>query len=343
MADNKTTDGAGAGSFTSKITGLTVNTPYYVRAYATNSVGTGYGMIMAFEAFAIPPVLTTAAVSAITETTAQCGGTITSDGRASVTARGVCWSTNATPAVADNKTIDGAGIGSFISSIAGLTGNTPYYVRAYATNSVGTGYGMTMAFTTSAIPPILTTAAVSAITETTAQCGGTIISDGGATITARGVCWSTNTTPTVADNKTSDGAGAGSFTSSITSLTGNTIYYVRAYAANSVGNGYGINMAFTTSEILPALTTAAVSAITETTAQCGGTIASDGGATITARGVCWSTNTTPTVAVDCTPETGHKRLGGFGTDWYFDTRKGWCHESETEVQCGAETAGGRAT
>ncbi|MCX6827791.1 MAG: right-handed parallel beta-helix repeat-containing protein, partial [candidate division Zixibacteria bacterium] len=46
--------------------------------------------------------------------------------------------------------------------------------------------------------------------------------------------------------------------------------------------------------------------------------------------------------LDCTPETGHKRLGGFGTDWYFDTRKGWCHESETEVQCGAETAGGRA-
>jgi hypothetical protein len=47
--------------------------------------------------------------------------------------------------------------------------------------------------------------------------------------------------------------------------------------------------------------------------------------------------------LDCAPETGHKRLGGFGTDWYFVMRKGWCHESETEVQCGAETAGGRAT
>jgi hypothetical protein len=46
--------------------------------------------------------------------------------------------------------------------------------------------------------------------------------------------------------------------------------------------------------------------------------------------------------MDCTPETGHKRLGGFGTDWYFDTKKGWCHESETEVQCGVETAGCRA-
>jgi len=96
------------------------------------------------------PVLTTAAISEITETTAQCGGTITSDGGATVTARGVCWSTNPIPTVANNKTDDGVGAGSFISSIAGLTGNTLYYVRAYATNSAGTGYGGAMSFTTAA-------------------------------------------------------------------------------------------------------------------------------------------------------------------------------------------------
>ena len=94
------------------------------------------------------PVLTTVDVSAITQTTAQSGGNITSNGGASVTARGVCWSTNQTPTTTDNKTSDGTGVGSFTSSITGLTVTTTYYVRAYATNSVGTGYGSTISFTT---------------------------------------------------------------------------------------------------------------------------------------------------------------------------------------------------
>ena len=193
------------------------------------------------------PILSTAEVSDITYETARCGGTITSDGGATVTARGVCWSTNLTPTTADNITNDGAGAGSFISALTGLTISTMYYVRAYATNSAGTGYGMTMAFTTTpAILPVLTTAEVSEITASTAQCGGTITSDGGATVTARGVCWSTNPAPTVADNKTDDGAGVGGFTSSITGLTAGGAYYVRAYATNSVGTGYGNERLFST-------------------------------------------------------------------------------------------------
>jgi len=75
-----------------------------------------------------------------------------------------------------------------------------------------------------------------------------VTSDCGATVTARGVCWSTGQTPTVADNRTTDGTGAGSFSSSITGLTPNTTYYVRAYATNSAGTGYGSAMSFTTEE-----------------------------------------------------------------------------------------------
>lgn len=95
--------------------------------------------------------------------------------------------------------------------------------------------------------PVVSTTSVSAITQTTAQCGGTITSDGGATITARGVCWSINQTPTLANNKTTDGSGTGVFTSSITNLSANTTYYARAYATNNVGTGYGNGVAFTTS------------------------------------------------------------------------------------------------
>lgn len=94
------------------------------------------------------PVVTTAIVSLITHTTAKCGGNVTSDGGDSVIARGVCWSTDPAPTIADNKTTDSSGTGSFTSSITGLTANTPYFIRAYATNNTGTGYGEARAFTT---------------------------------------------------------------------------------------------------------------------------------------------------------------------------------------------------
>ena len=101
------------------------------------------------------PVLTTADVSNITLTSASCGGNITIDGGATVTVRGVCWSTGQTPTIADSKTTDGTGAGSFTSSISGLTPGSIYYVRAYATNSAGTGYGSTMSFTTQDVPTMV--------------------------------------------------------------------------------------------------------------------------------------------------------------------------------------------
>ncbi|MFA4907308.1 MAG: FISUMP domain-containing protein [archaeon] len=97
--------------------------------------------------------------------------------------------------------------------------------------------------------PELTTSEVTDIGATSVTCGGTIISDGGATITARGVCWSTSQKPKVSDNKTSDGTGADSFTSEITGLRAGTTYYVRAYATNSTGTGYGGIIQFTKHEI----------------------------------------------------------------------------------------------
>ena len=153
----KTIDGSGIGSFTSSITGLLAATTYYARAYATNSVGTAYGNQVVFTTTAFTlATLTTSAISAITNTSANSGGSISLDGGAAVTARGVCWSTSSNPtAVLSTKTIDGSGTGSFTSSITGLLAATTYYVRAYATNSVGTAYGSQVVFTTTATPPII--------------------------------------------------------------------------------------------------------------------------------------------------------------------------------------------
>jgi len=97
------------------------------------------------------PSVTTTAISSITPFSASGGGNVTSDGGAAVTARGVCWSTFPNPTTTDSHTTNGTGTGVFTSSITGLTPNTTYYVRAYATNSIATAYGNQITFTTSAL------------------------------------------------------------------------------------------------------------------------------------------------------------------------------------------------
>jgi len=113
--------------------------------------------------------------------------------------------------------------------------------------------GQFLQVTSSAMPswsgaayPAVTTSEVSSITQTAATGGGNVSSDGGATSTARGVCWNTSVNPVIANHKTIDGTGTGAFSSSITGLTARTTYYVRAYATNSAGTIYGNQVNFTT-------------------------------------------------------------------------------------------------
>ena len=145
--DSHTIDSLGLGSFYSSIADLNVNTTYYLRAYASTSFGTGYGEEMSFTTLTGIPEVSTTAVTNILLHSATCGGTMTDDGGLT-TVRGVCWSTSPSPTVADSHTTNGSGIGSFSSNLSGLTFNTTYYVRAYATNSHITVYGNEVSFTT---------------------------------------------------------------------------------------------------------------------------------------------------------------------------------------------------
>ncbi|MGE4567787.1 MAG: hypothetical protein AB7C90_01220, partial [Bacteroidales bacterium] len=193
------------------------------------------------------PSLSTVSVTNLTASSATSGGSITRDGGAPITAKGVCWSTSPNPTLAGNKTTDGSGLGSFASSITGLEPGTLYYIKAYATNRVGTAYGNEITATSLSTIATLSTGGLLAVTATSAIGGGNITSDGAAPITARGVCWSTRPNPTIAGSKTTNGTGTGSFTSFLTELTPVTTYYVRAYATNSVGTAYGNQVSVTTS------------------------------------------------------------------------------------------------
>lgn len=140
----------------------------------------------------------------------------------------------------------------------------------------------------------VTTHPVVVKTASTAECGGVVVTKGTVAITARGVCWATQNTPTLADAKSSDGTGAGEFTSSISGLEADKVYYVRAYATTAAGTAYGKAVSFTAGVATPTVTTAEVTEVSYKTATGGGTIANAGVAEVVDCGICWSKEENPT-------------------------------------------------
>jgi len=150
VADNKTSDGSGSGIYSSSITGLTPGTTYYIRAYATNIYGTVYDRQLAIKMAIGLPVITTNQMAGIYTYSANAAGNISSSGGGDAK-YGVCWSDNPTPTISENKSLAGVNTGNnvnFTSMMFGLNPSTTYYVRAYATNSVGTVYGDQISFMT---------------------------------------------------------------------------------------------------------------------------------------------------------------------------------------------------
>ena len=212
------------------------------------------------------PTVVTKSVGEVTKTSAKVVGQVAADGGADITERGVCWSTDGTPTILDFRVKDTeGGLGSYEIVFTDLVPNTQYYVRAYATNEAGTGYGDEKTFTTlgdepeepgdepeepeqpEEIAPVVTTAEVTDIKLFSAVCGGEVVSNGEYVVVARGVCWSMEQNPTIEDSHTTDGISTGTYTSNLTELNHSTTYYVRAYAVNAKGiTAYGEEKSFTT-------------------------------------------------------------------------------------------------
>lgn len=171
-------------------------------------------------------------------------------GGKNITQHGHCWDTKANPDITKQKNQLGElkQPGSFSGQLTNLQPNTKYYVKGYIQFDNIVLYTDQSSFTTKAIgKPTVTTTTATQVTAGSAKTGGNVTDDGGYTVTARGVCWSTSSIPTILlPTKTNDGVGTGTFISSITGLSNGITYFVRAYATNNAGTSYGNQISFTT-------------------------------------------------------------------------------------------------
>jgi len=208
------------------------------------------GLLRATSHF--PPVVTTNAASSVAPFSATLNGNLTDMGTAASVDLSFQYGTTSGSYSSETTPVSySSGVPhAFSQSISGLSMGTRYYFRAKAAGDA-VGYGDELYFDTLPVPTVTTTA-VTDITNVSAVSGGNVTADNGTPVTARGVCWSTSPNPTIADSHTTDGTGTGSFSSSLSSLSGSTTYHVRAYATNTAGTGYGADITFTTSALVTA-------------------------------------------------------------------------------------------
>lgn len=207
------------------------------------SGGTRKTKIASFK-FGNNPTVVTLDATAVTSSTATLNGTINPNGLSST--YHFEWGTSTSYGTSTPTLSAGSGTSnvSVNAPLTGLTAGTTYHFKLVGVNSDGTTNGSDKTFTPGAAA--VTTTAATAITATTATSGGNVTSDGGSTVTARGICWSTSANPTVSGSHTTDGAGLGTFISSLTGLSPNTVYHIRAYATNGNGTYYGEDLQFAT-------------------------------------------------------------------------------------------------
>ncbi|UAY52769.1 gliding motility-associated C-terminal domain-containing protein [Ferruginibacter albus] len=209
---------------------------------------------------ATAPSITSDSARATGKYTALGYGTITA-GQIPISSSGIVWSTNANPTLSDNivNTSPSVTSGAYGVTITGLAPATTYHLRAFIATPAGNSYGADMTITTDQpSAPVLTTVDPHSFTilSKAAKSGGNFIDSGGVAVTAKGIVFNTTGNPSYpTDNPTSDGSFGTNYTSLLQNLTPNTLYYVRAYAINSIGTGYGDIDTFTTSSPQPELIT----------------------------------------------------------------------------------------
>jgi len=252
VSDTHTDLGAAdsSGTFTFTLTGLEEGAVYFVRAYAENSEGVGYGDEISFTTLKLPAVRTLD-VNDIAENSAVLNAELTFEGVPSFLRVGLCWGTKSEPDISgehsEMTTVDSDG--SFLSSADNLLPGTMYYYRAYAENANGIVYGDERTFITTRLPEVETLGAT-ILSDTEATLNGRVYDPGVPAASAHGFCWGTAANPDLSGEHTDYGAASAGveFSENITVVAGET-YHVRAYAENSAGVFYGDDVVFTVTDM----------------------------------------------------------------------------------------------
>lgn len=238
-------------NFTVEITGLhpaTAYQYYYAVDYGFSKPFTTDSK--SFITSADSPTVRTLEVMSLDSTTVRVKCEVVSGGGQEVTERGICWNTYGDPTM-DDETMKhtNVGTGQYTLRLEDLSYSTKYYVRAYAKNDSGVGFGEVLEFkiSTEAMLPEVFTVEVNDITSTTALCVGNVASNGGGELVECGVCWSLSANPSLSDSHiAASNATLGVFQVTMTGLAPSNTYHVRAYATNSAGTAYGTEVSFCT-------------------------------------------------------------------------------------------------
>lgn len=297
--------GKGKGAFSTIIKDLTINTNYYIRAYAINEVGVSYGDERSFNTTNGLGALETVKPYNRKASSALSGGKIIETGEGDISSFGVYVSSSPNAQTRDtmyckDKIADVLSKDSiFTCQLIGLEKSTIYYATAFVTNKYGTITGVPEMFVTTNGTPTVSALENTHKDFTYADFRANVTDEGDTPVTKRGFCYSESDIPTIEDDTVVCGHGSGVFTGSLKKLKEHTQYFVRAYAQNSYGvsynstNGYPITL----KNALPTINTNPVSTddMNSGVVRVGGEVLDEGESAVISSGICWSTNSMATL------------------------------------------------
>lgn len=324
-SDSKTNDGNSIGQFVSNLTGLVAGSTYHIRAYATNSVGTAYGADLSFATLGKAPECMTQPATNITPIGATLNGTVNANYiSTTVTFEYGTTSTYGQTITATQSPVTGNSLTNVNADLTGLVAGTTYHFRIKTVNSLGATNGNDLTFITAGQAPTAITQAACCLSSTGAKLNGTVNANylSAAVTFEYGLTTAYGSTVTAIPSPVT-GNTSKSVSAVISELNPGTTYHFRIKALNELGTTYGEDLSFTTIEVVPNITTTAVTDRTHTSAISGGNISSDGGSLVTGRGVCWTTMPNPTINGEHTTDgtgtgsfTSNMRCLSFATTYY---------------------------
>lgn len=265
------------------------------KLYITSNNGSNVMNVRAVSSSGNPPSVQISPAEVLSETSIKCTGQLLDNNGGIISDCGFCYSKTSQPSLSDQVVKLGPKSGTFSYTITNLQSNSTYYIRAFATSNLGTGYSSVLSVSTESGLPICGETSITSLDPTTARALSSAYSSGSGKITKKGFCWSAVHTPTTSDSKVDCGNGDGTISGYLSSLQPSTTYRVRSYAECEFGTAYGEELIFTSLSGLATVTTSSAR-LSGNEIITGGNVTDDAGTVVIDRGVCYGTSQNPNLS-----------------------------------------------